>query len=478
MLRTVGIFLFVVCYSILNAQEINIDLGPDEIAANQVFTIGLTIKNEALKNYSDFPDIEGFRKRGTSSSSSTQIINGQISSAQSITMTYSPVQQGVFILKPFKMNINGTTVESKGKTIRVGPPVSANRPQGGVFDHDPFEQFFGRKREEPEFIDVKEDAFLALTTDKNEVFVGEGVTADLSFYVADNNRAILQFYELGKQLAEILKTLKPENCWEENFNIENINGEPVTLNGKNYTQYKIYEATFFPFNNQPVIFPASSLNMIKYKVAKNPSFFGSNRKEDFKAFKSREKKVLVKELPPHPLRDRVTVGNYKLNEQLEPQTVETGESFKYTFSIYGQGNISAIEAPVAGNDGNIDFYSPNITQRITRTNGRVAGTKSFSYYGIPNEPGIFPLGQYFEWVFFNPDKAVYDTLRSQYTLGVKGESKKNESIQANDLGDYYNKIQLVKNDLSRAGSYELVKLLTNIMVLVMLGVSAFIIFKK
>ena len=34
----------------------------------------------------------------------------------------------------------------------------------------------------------------------------------------------MRFYELGKQLTEIIKKIKPANCWEENFNIENIDG--------------------------------------------------------------------------------------------------------------------------------------------------------------------------------------------------------------------------------------------------------------
>ena len=105
---------------------------------------------------------------------------------------------------------------------------------GAYFPFDPFGD-----REPTEFVDIRDDAFLALTTNKNKVYVGEGFTTTLSFYVAEDNRAPLQFYELGKQLSDVLKKVRPENCWEENFNIENINGEPVTINGKRYTQYKV-----------------------------------------------------------------------------------------------------------------------------------------------------------------------------------------------------------------------------------------------
>ena len=61
------------------------------------------------------------------------------------------------------------------------------------------------------------------------------------------------------------------------------------INGRDYTQYKVYQATFFPLNTEPINFPSVGLEMIKYKVAKNPSFFGQNRKEDFKKFYTKSK---------------------------------------------------------------------------------------------------------------------------------------------------------------------------------------------
>src|SRR6476659_3026441 len=58
----------------IHAQGVQIDLGPDEIGQNQAWTITVTVNNDRLKNYDNFPDIEGFQKRGTSSSSQTNII--------------------------------------------------------------------------------------------------------------------------------------------------------------------------------------------------------------------------------------------------------------------------------------------------------------------------------------------------------------------------------------------------------------------
>lgn len=454
-----------------------ITLGPDEIGENQGWTITLTVNNERLKSYDNFPDIEGFRKRGTSTQSTTNIVNGQISSSQSVIMTYLPLKQGIVNVPSFTMIVNDKPIRVNGKKVKVGPAVQQQRdPFKSLFDKSPADDFFGRG--ESEFVDIKDDAFLAFTTSKDEVYTGEGFTATLSFYVSEDNRAPLQFHDLGKQLSDILKKVKPDNCWEENFNIENIEGEAVQINNKEYTQYKIYQATYYPLNTEPIVFPRVGLEMIKYKVAKNPSFFGQNRKEDFKTFYSQPKRVSVKELPPHPLKEFAAVGNYQLYENMPATDIETGKSAAYTFNIFGEGNISAIGKPAVTNDDIFEFYEPNIRQDINRENGRVTGTKSFNYFMIPKEPGRYNLGKYFRWVFFNPAKKRYDTLQSKLTVYVTGESKKNEAIQSNDTGAFYDKIETSDNAIRTMEDTGWINTALSIFTIIAFGASVYLVFKK
>ena len=476
-----SVFLLVFSWSVFAAlgQQIQIQLGPDEIGENQAWTIAVIVQNDQLRSYGPFPDIEGFRKRGTSTQSQTSIINGQMSSQQSIIMTYVPTKQGTILVPPFSMKVNDQNVSTPGKRVKVGAPVSAQAqdPFRSLFEsRDPFNDLYARG--EPEFIDVKEDALLTLTTSKDEVYVGEGFTATLSFLVADNNRAPMQFHDLGRQLSDILKKLKPTNCWEENFNIENIEGEPIAINGKGYTQYKIYQAAYYPLNTQPVTFPSVGLEMIKFKVAKNPSFFGQNRQEDFKTFYSKPKTIKVLELPPHPLQASASVGNYQLDEKIATDNLKTGQSVGYEFNVFGEGNISSIGKPLIPHDNNFDFYEPNVQQNIQRDNGRVTGTKSFRYFLVPKEPGDYDLGKYFQWVFFNPGTRKYDTLKSKIVLHVEGESHQNRAIQSSDLGSFYDRLELTDNQLQPASHNTLVKSGLNIFILLMLSFSAYLVFRK
>jgi len=174
----------------------------------------------------------------------------------------------------------------------------------------------------------------------------------------------------------------------------------------------------------------------------------------------------------------VAVGDYQLAEEFSATNPKTGQSMGYEFRIIGEGNITAIEKPVVINDANFDFYEPNTKQNIRREGGRVSGNKTFNYFMIPKEPGDFKLGDYFQWVFFNPNSKKYDTLRSQYTLRVEGESQKNQFIESTDLGSFYDRLEASENQLQQAASFDWMKASLNIFILVMLAGSAYLVFKK
>ncbi|WPR74599.1 BatD family protein [Algoriphagus sp. NG3] len=448
MIKTLAQFIFV--YSLMAfsgmaiAQEVQIELGPAEIGLNETFTIKVTISDEKIKSYDQFPDIPGFQKQGISQSSSMNLINGQMSSSNSIIQYYRPSKKGVSTLPSFELSINGQAYSSPGKQITVGDAVSRGGSGGAV--SDPFADFFGRSAvEEPEYVELEDDAFFSVSVDKEEVFQGEGFNISMAFYMSESNQAQFSFHEAGRQLDNVLKKIKPSNVWEENFNISNIEREQVTINGKRWTKFKVYEATFFPFSEGEIEIPRVPWEMIKYKVAKNPTFFGANRQEDFKTFYSNPKSIKVKPLPAHPLKNEVSVGEFQLRENIKSIEVETGQGFDYSLGISGVGNINAISPPKRLPMANLNTYDPNVRQQINRGYGRVSGIKEFNYYITINEAGDVDLGRNFEWIYFDPVRAVYDTLIPQAKISVVGESKVNQAISSQRLGGIYDRISTEDN---------------------------------
>ena len=97
------------------SQKAKIEIEPNKIGINESLIITITIENESLKNYSNFPDINGFTKGGRSSSSSSNYINGKINTTQSIIQNYIPNKIGIIKIQSFYMQINNQTVRPKKK---------------------------------------------------------------------------------------------------------------------------------------------------------------------------------------------------------------------------------------------------------------------------------------------------------------------------------------------------------------------------
>ncbi len=457
-------------------QEVTVVLGPDQIGINETFTIKVTLSNEKIKSYDQFPEIPGFQKQGISQSSSMNIVNGQMSSSNSIIQYYKPARKGQFTLPKFSVLINGQAVASPGKRITVTDAAASSPSGGNAFD--PFAEFFGRNEEVPEFVEIADDAFFAVNIDKSEVYAGEGFTMDISFFMSEQNQAPFQFYEAGKQLDAILKKLKPANAWEENFNITTIEPQTVERNGKKWVKFKVFESTFFPFSEGKIEIPRVPWEMIKYKVAKNPSLFGANRQEDFKTFYSSPKVITVKPLPPHPLKSEVPVGIFQLRENITTLEAKTGEGFNYNFGIAGIGNINSLAAPKRLPGANLNTFDPNVRQQINRGYGQISGIKEFDYFVTLNEAGEYPLANYFSWIYFDPDREVYDTLKPQALIRVSGESKINEALSGQRLGGIYDKIATESNQfLNQRYKYYFSNAI-NILLLGALIVLAIIIIRK
>ena len=248
------------------AQEVVIKLGKSPVPIDEYFTVSATLKNQQLKTIGKFPELEGFEKSNRFSSTTTNIVNGQISTEQTITQNYAPLKEGEFTIEPFSLEVNGKTVRFKGGKVRVGPPAANPSAGGGnqppVSGFGLLDELFGKQKPQ-EYIDKKEDAFLAFSAAKEQVFVGEGLGVHLSFFVAREDQNLLDFYEFNKQYTQILKTLKPASAWEETFNQSSVEPVAVTIEGKEYLQFKLFEAVYFPLNTQPLLFPSVGLVMVK-----------------------------------------------------------------------------------------------------------------------------------------------------------------------------------------------------------------------
>ncbi|WP_159437406.1 BatD family protein [Hymenobacter daecheongensis] len=457
-----------------SAAEADIVLGRPQLSINEYYTISFRLRGAALEKYSAFPDLEGFKKSGKSSTTTTRIVNGKTSVELTITQRYAAYGEGDYVLKPFTMTINGLTVRSGGGAVRVvSQPAAAAPAPGPVQGLGLLDQLFGKPKPQ-EYVELQDQAFLALVPDKMSVFVGEGVHIGLYFYLTPADQGLLNFYDLTRQLPAILRQLRQRTVWEESFNEQEIEPETVTAGGKQYLRYRLYEAMLYPLNAQPLTFPAVPLQMIKYRVAKKPAEGLDNRLAGYKTYLSQPRTIEVKPLPPHPLRDQVPVGEFRLLETIDRTAFRTGEAFRYGFVVEGEGNLAALSAPTVATGPTLEVYGPEVEQNLTRQAGRVGGSKQFSYRLVARQPGPLPLDTLFALVVFNPATARYDTLHSGLHPRIGGAAQRLATFDSLPADPFYKEVlNTADNTLRPLNEYRQVRLYANIILAVLLAVAIF-----
>jgi hypothetical protein len=436
-------FLFLINLSVNAQEEVKIELGKKNLLPDETFTIKVTIKNRVEFKVGQFPEIQGFTK------GARQVVHPQSTGNKTIThvitQTYTPTKDGFFRLNPFFIEVNGENYESEGAMISVAKEIE---------ESDIIE-------DEPTIVNTKEDAYLSIVIDKKQVYVGEGLYASLVLYVAETNTAAMGFTDINNQIDIIAKKIKPNDCLEERLTITDIPKVQVTINNKKYTSYKLFEAHYYPLNNKTINFPSVELKMDKF-ATDSKGVVDKNQKKLI-GFTSKPYSVQVIDLPQHPLKDKVSVGEFYASENIETRRISTGKSFNYIFKIIGNGNIATVTMPNLPNDSHFDFYPPEIKE--IKTIGKIEGEKEFRYKIIPKDSGQHTLEKYINWIYFNTKKKNYDTLHSRIKVLVSGKTIEDKS---SGTGDIYDGLEKIDTSIIEPDYRQVIKNISNVLLILML----------
>jgi len=427
-----------------------IELGSKNNSIDKPFVVSLILKDVESRPSVTFPDINGLEKRSKSVTSSVNTIDGKKVVVQTISQEYFASKIGKYQIPDFYITVNGLRLKSEATTINFSMGIDS----GGNLDTDQDFSYLA----EPDL--GNDGVFLSVQANKKSVFTREGFALRISLYIAESAPVEMEFYQFSTQLQSMLKKLRPSNCWEENVGIEEIVKRQVKIKGRKYTEYNMYQAQFFPITLQDVVFPAVGLDMI---AVENKNVVNVRNKV-IRSFHSKPMRVQVKPLPEHPLKDQVAVGQYNLIEKLSSNLVYPGESVRYMFKIEGVGNIAAIPTPEIEINSAFDFYPPDISQVIKRSYPKVSGEKTFDYFVVPRRDGTFPLSRYFQWVYFDPVVARYDTLRSGKLLQVKGEDYKLGNISLSGSQGLYDNLDRLDTTQQKFNYKDFFKNVTNAIV--------------
>ncbi len=453
-----------------------IELSPTDFSIERPFTISVILPNSATRPVIDFPEIPGLSKRGKTASVTTSEINEKNLVSQVITQNYVAQAPGTYKVPPFTLTIGEVVVRSAGAVLTVRPSITKiNAPVSNTIALAAAE---------------KGGAFLSLTASRASIYAGQGVQLKLAFYVAENYPYELRFEQLDRQLQTITKQIKPVNAWEENAGISELKPQAVLINKRAFREFIIYRSTFFPLSSQSIRLPAVTLTMLRAKPTSTSltTAPASTTLTEPVSFSSQPVTVMVKPLPVRSGAGAVPVGNFRLLERVDRSTLSLGQSTGYEFRIEGEGNIAALPAPVIVPGPDFDVFPPEIRQTINRTNGPVTGQKAFRYFFVPKQNGQFSLGNTFQWVYFNPQTARYDTLRSRLSVRVGGQtpfmadlardSVRVDSTETGDSRSIYSGIDQADSSRQPLNIPVLVRAIANVLIVVMLLGILYVFFKK
>lgn len=438
-------------------------LNTKSVPVNQNFQLSFTIENGSGKNL-QLPTLNDFQVlSGPNTSQSMQFINGNVS--QSVTYSYilRPKKEGTFKIGKAKINISGAEVESNELSITVTEAAQQQAQQQrrrSPFGFDPFSDpfddpfFGGGQEEEPEpqqsegeiNKQIRDNVFLRIVTDKNNVYEGEEITASLKLY-----------YLLNFGNVQLNKAPKFDGFWSQEVTLS-PNQKPTveTVNGKKYYVLTLQQYNLFPQRSGKLNITPAELNMI-VQVQTNSGrrdFFGRMLGQvqniQYKA-QSNAAAVNVKTLPEKnkPANFSGAVGKFQMSAALSKKnastssaTAKTGEAITYSVKVSGTGNLKTFELPKPIFHETFETYEPKTKEDIKGN----SGYKQADYLVVPREPGNYKL-EPLQFSYFDPSTEKYVSLQSpEYSVTVSGEAITSAAVENNSLVPQA-KVESLGNDI-------------------------------
>jgi hypothetical protein len=387
-------------------MSVTTQIGPKSIAQDENFILSFTLTSAenasaTLPSYK-FPELLNFKKQGVSRAKASKSINGQIVNTYTFSQYYLPDKPGNFEIINEGIEVGNQTFRLEPFSIVVSPALDTEE--------------FTEELLPSELILTSNDPLFVITSNTGKPFVGQGFTLKMSFFVPESNTQEFEFDRNDIQIPALISNMKPKFCWEENFGITTEQILKVSINKKKYTEYRFFQATYFALQNQKIQIPALkfrviSINRKGLEAIKKPVFFTSAPVE-----------IKLRDLPHHPLSEKVPVGNFQLKENISSSNSKTGQSILYTASLIGDGNGALWNYKSPESDYFMNFVPISVQTTVAPSQEKMFGNKTDKIQIILKQPGKFALSHYFNWIYFNVKTEQFDTLRSKIVLDITGNS--------------------------------------------------------
>ena len=409
------------------AQDVEFTVSaPNVVAEGEQFR--LVYKLNARPKSFDPPTFDNFyvlAGPSTSSSSSIQIVNGQMTQTYEFSYTYiiEATKEGKYTIDPATVKVNGSEHKSNSIIIEVVKGSS------GQYASPSQRQNEGKNQPQAKVESNQNDIFVNIDFDKSSVYRGEPILATISIYTRQNISGF-----------EDVKFPSFTGFWSQEVETpNNVHFQRVNIDGRIYNMGVLKKYLLFPQRSGEIkIDPFEIVVLTQERSGRAQSifddFFGAYQTVR-QRLTSKPKTIKVKALPPNaPASFTGAVGNYNIEANLDKVEVKTNEAVNLKIRVAGSGNLRLIDAPKVTFPSGFEVFDTKVTNNINTTQKGATGSKVFDIVAIPRAPGKFELGE-IEFSYFNPMQQKYITIKSKpLSIAVEADGSESSNVPMAGFG--------------------------------------------
>lgn len=385
-----------------------------QVVTNGYLEVSFTLKNAKGSNFQP-PNFSDFTVvSGPARSSSTTIINGQMSQELSYVYTLQPLRKGTLTIGRATILVGNNRMSTDPVTVEV---VEGSATPGSN----------------------DQEVFIKAEVSTTEAWVGQQIVLDYKLYttIQIENYNIVDESDYQGFYAQDIRRYDSRLVRE-------------VVDGVQYVTKIIKRVALFPQRaGQLTVEPLNVQLGALAEGQRRGGFFFNRQLRRIPAL-TETVEISVKPLPENaPASFTGAVGDFEVSSQINRNSFSTDDAISIKMMIKGNGDAKRIQPPVQEFPGAFEVYDPKTVRENTyESQGILAGEKEIEYLLVPTEPGQFELQPEFSW--FDPDSAAYITFLSPpYRVDISQGSHRAEGPVISGTGaDAPTDIRFIKNETS------------------------------
>ena len=367
-------------------------VNKSNLSAQEVLQLTLSLENASGGTH-NFAPPEGFQVYAgpsKSSSSSTTIINGQVESKETTSITYYLLPQ-----KTGTLQIPRYTYTDKSGQSYQTEPISVEVSAGQTQTQTSNNASNTTSQDVSNIEAPSEDIFLRIEPSKKSVFIGEPVLLRYVLYTA-------------LDISSISKDEKPKlsAVWSESLplDVRGYDFEKKLLGNRYFGIYTFKKELIYPQKEGKISVAPWVLGVVS-----GDGFF--SRRREF-ALQSKPFAIDVKPLPsPKPANFKGLVGDFSWTATWQHiDSAKVNQALGLKIKLQGTGNMMLFSGMDIALPKDFEIFEPKVESALQNNENGVSGSKTFTYIVIPRFAGKYTLPS-IALSYFDVKTQSYKTLQ-------------------------------------------------------------------